>query len=309
MSEQIPSEQNQTQQDSQPQPNSQPQPINQSRTVEQPQPAAQPQQASQPQPIAQPQQANQPRPIVQSQPTYSSAQQAQAGTSGLAITGLVLGVVAILGSFLPIINNAAFFIGIVGLVLSIIGLRQTKSGAKKGSGMAIAGIVLCIISLIVTLLVQAACSAALDSMTSNGKGTVAGASSSATASNGNKQADTANMQVGQTIDMENGLSVTVNAVEGGLESYGSSTISRITVTYVNNGKSNASFNMLDWKAEDANGAQRSVTYSADDNNLNSGTLSPGGTVTGNIYFEDPIVKVYYYSNILSDTSNIAWIVG
>ena len=285
-------------------------PTEQNRAQQETTAPGQPQQATQQ--VAQPQQATQPQPISQPQPTYSSPRQPQVGTSGLAITGLVLGIVAILGSFLPIINNAAFFIGIIGLALSIIGLRQTKSGAKKGSGMAVAGIVLCIVSLAVTLLMQAACSAALDSMSSNGKGTVAGASSTATAqgANGDKPADTANMQVGQTVDMENGLSVTVDAVEGGLENYGNATVSRITVTYVNNGTSNESFNMFDWKAEDANGAQRSTTiYLNEENGLSSGTLSPGGTVTGNIYFDDPIVKVYYYSNIMSSTSDIAWIVG
>lgn len=258
--------------------------------------------------------------MTDGQPPYQAPQYSpqppvatrEAGTSGLAVAGLVLGVIAAGTSFMPVINNVSFFIGIVGLVLAIVGYRQTKSGAKKGSGMAIAGIVLCIVSIIVTLLVQAACSAALDSVTSNGTGKVAGSATAASASGepGSAQADTANMAVGQTVDMDDGLSVTVNSVETGLVNYDDSPIACVTVTYVNNGNSNASFNVFDWKAEDADGAQRSMTYYSDGaNELNSGTLSPGGTVSGTVYFDEPIVKVYYYSNLLSSDSSIAWNVG
>lgn len=39
--------------------------------------------------------------------------------SGLGIAGLVLGVVTLLTSFLPIINNASFVIAIIGFVLAL----------------------------------------------------------------------------------------------------------------------------------------------------------------------------------------------
>lgn len=240
----------------------------------------------------------------------SSGQPGQAGAPGLAVAGFVLGIIAAATSFLPIINNASFFIGIVGLVLAIVGYRQVKSGARRGGGMAVAGIVLSLVAIVVTLLVQVACSAALDSVTANGAGSVSGAPAAASSGAGGEgavQADTANMAIGQTIDMEDGLSVTVNSVETGLENYDGSTVACVTVTYVNNGTSNASFNMFDWKAQDADGAQRTDTFYAEgENNLNSGTLSPGGTVTGNAYFDEPIVKVFYYSNLLSSDSSIAW---
>lgn len=42
------------------------------------------------------------------------------GTSAMAITGLVVGIVALGTSFLPIINNVSFFIGLVGLVLAAL---------------------------------------------------------------------------------------------------------------------------------------------------------------------------------------------
>ena len=235
------------------------------------------------------------------------------GTSGLAIASLVLGVLAVLASFVPVINNGAFIIAIIGFVLALVGRSQIKKNGKDGSGIAIAGIVLNIIAIIVTLMVQAACSAALDSVTSNETGTVANGSAASAAASGSGasvQADTANMAVGQTVDMHNGLSITVNSVTPGLENFDGKKITGISVTIVNNSGSGADFNEYDWKAEDANGTQRSMAYYSEAvDKLSYGTLSAGGSVTGNIYFDEPIVKVYYYSNLLSSNSNIAWVVS
>lgn len=248
--------------------------------------------------------------MAEQQASGQPRQQSQApSTSGLAIAGLVLGILALITSFMPIVNNGSFVIGIIGLVLAIVGHSQTRKGAKTGSGLAIAGIVLNIAAIAVTLAVQAACSAALDSITSGPTGTVASEPASVETESGAGQAqtDTSNLAVGQTVDLSDGLSVTVNSVETGLVNFDGSTVTGITVTYVNNGKSGASFNMLDWKAEDASGAQRTMTYySNSENDLNSGTLSAGGSVTGNLYFDEPVVKVYYYSSILSSSSDIAW---
>lgn len=231
-----------------------------------------------------------------------SLQQPQ-GASGLAITGLVLGVLAVVLSFIPIVNNAAFVFAIIGLILAIAGRSQVKKGTKSGGGIAVAGIVLCIVALVVTLAVQAACSAALDSITSGESGTVAGES-------GAQKADTSNMAIGQTVDLDSGLSVTINSVTPGLENFDGSLVTAVSVTYTNNGTDNASFNTYDWKAEDANGAQRTETYYSEaGDELSAGTLSPGGTVTGNVFFDEPVAKIYYYSSIIDSDSNIAWIVA
>lgn len=83
--------------------------------------------------------------------------------SGLAIAGLVLGIVAAATSFLPIINNGSFILAIVGLILSIVGLMGIRKGTKSGKGMAIAGLVLCLVAGAVVLASQAIYSAAIDS--------------------------------------------------------------------------------------------------------------------------------------------------
>ncbi len=83
--------------------------------------------------------------------------------SGLAIAGLVLGIVAICVSFIPAVGMAAIFLAIVGLILSAIGIKGTGvNAAKCGRGMAIAGLVLCLVAAVISITQQAVCSAAID---------------------------------------------------------------------------------------------------------------------------------------------------
>jgi hypothetical protein len=62
---------------------------------------------------------------------------------GKAVASLVLGIVGLIAWFIPLFSAP---IGIVGLILGI------KSLPTEGRGMAIAGIVLCIICLVLTVI-------------------------------------------------------------------------------------------------------------------------------------------------------------
>lgn len=61
---------------------------------------------------------------------------------GMSIASMILGLVGLVAWCLPIVG---FPVTIAGLVLGILGIK------KGGKGMAIAGIVLCSITLIITL--------------------------------------------------------------------------------------------------------------------------------------------------------------
>lgn len=82
--------------------------------------------------------------------------------SGLAIAGLVLGIIAAVTSFLPIINNISFFMAVIGLVFAIVGILSVRKGKSSGMGMAIAALVLCIVAGAVVLGSQALYTAAID---------------------------------------------------------------------------------------------------------------------------------------------------
>lgn len=79
-------------------------------------------------------------------------------TNGKAVASMVLGIIAAVLIFVP-------YGGFVGLVLAIIGLVMGVQAKKQApSGMATAGIVLCIIALAIdaiAVIVVAACASAL----------------------------------------------------------------------------------------------------------------------------------------------------
>jgi hypothetical protein len=83
-----------------------------------------------------------------------------------SIVGLILGIIGVLLSAVPIINNFAFVLAILALIFGIVGLVRTKNEKKKGRGLAIAAIVLAVIAFIVVLASQKIYSDAL-TQTSN----------------------------------------------------------------------------------------------------------------------------------------------
>ncbi|MFV0458131.1 MAG: DUF4190 domain-containing protein [Actinomycetales bacterium] len=71
-----------------------------------------------------------------------------AGRKGMAIASLVLGILALLGSWIPLLNFGSILFAIVGAILGIVALARHLGGR----GMAIAGVILSVISLIVAVL-------------------------------------------------------------------------------------------------------------------------------------------------------------
>lgn len=69
--------------------------------------------------------------------------------SGLAIAALVLGIVTAVISFIPFLNQFAFFTGVVGLILAIIAL--VKKTPSRGS--AITGLILSVVGMIIATIV------------------------------------------------------------------------------------------------------------------------------------------------------------
>lgn len=264
-------------------------------------------------------------------------------TSGLAIAGLVLGILAAVTSFLPIINNLSAVVAVIGGVLAAVSLVGALRGKHSSRGLAIAGVVLAVVSFAIVLATQSMYKSVIDtaleeatsgseivatteSESDSGEETEASDNNASGTDNKNAQEnepatsedksstedepdaeDFTNMAVGSTAELNNGISITVNSAQTGLVNYDDSLITCVNVTYVNNGSKNASFNPYDWKGEDANGAQRSMAYFSDEESpLSSGTLSPGGSVTGNLYFDDGIVRVLYYSNMFNDAPTAGW---
>lgn len=242
--------------------------------------------------------------------TVQAAPLAQPSKSGLGIAGFVLGIIALATSFLPIINNFSALLAAIGFVLALIGTIACVKGRKSGKGLSIAGVVMNVIAFAVVLATQSMYSSAIDDALS---GTSVAPQPAAeqpatTAPASDDDADDAQATAaGNSITLKNGLVLTVDGVVTGLQDYDGTPITQVSVTYQNNGNSQASFNPYDWKAEDAQGAQRSQAFYTDgDNELHSGTLAAGGTVSGNLYFESDVVKVLYENAFIGRGSDVSW---
>lgn len=101
-------------------------------------------------------------------------------------------------------------------------------------------------------------------------------------------------EIGETATLK-GVDVVVNKIE---KSSGSTYVKPksghefiiVEVTITNNSKNNVSYNPYDFKMQNSQGNITDQTwYTGDrDNDLSSGELAPGGTVTGTIPFEQPL---------------------
>ena len=72
---------------------------------------------------------------------YNDNAQNEKKYNGIAIAGFVV-------SLASLLINFAGIVGLVGTILSIIGLNQTKDNSKKGKGLAIAGLIVGIFSIV-----------------------------------------------------------------------------------------------------------------------------------------------------------------
>ena len=104
----------------------------------QPQAQPQPQAQFQPNPGAYQQQNQGPRPI----PTNNPYQQYNKNkTNSMAVAGFIL----------------AFFVPLVGLILSIMGYQQIQKSGEKGRGLALAGIIISAVWMVLSVIINVAC--------------------------------------------------------------------------------------------------------------------------------------------------------
>ncbi len=110
------------------------------------------------------------QPAYGEQPSYSQGQQPGYGQQpaygqtygdyatgprgpgkGLAIAALVLGIVALLGSWIPLFGFFFAFLGVIAIGLGVAGAVQASKGRAGGKGMAIAGAVLGAVSIVLSI--------------------------------------------------------------------------------------------------------------------------------------------------------------
>lgn len=93
----------------------------------------------------------------------------------LGILAIIFGGIALIGSWMPIINNLSFIIAILALILGVIGLFVNK---KRPKTLAIIGTVIAVVSMAIVLGTQAMYAKSLDKVSKNVEQAVSSASSS-----------------------------------------------------------------------------------------------------------------------------------
>lgn len=97
----------------------------------------------------------------------------------LGILAIVFGGIALLGAWMPIINNLSFIIAILALILGIIGLFINK---KRQKTLAIIGTVIAVVSMAIVLITQTMYARALNNVSKDVETAVSSANSSIEAS-------------------------------------------------------------------------------------------------------------------------------
>ncbi|HHK7834201.1 TPA: CD20-like domain-containing protein [Streptococcus pneumoniae] len=93
----------------------------------------------------------------------------------LGILAIIFGALALLGSWIPIINNFSFILAILALIFGLIGFAVNR---KRPKTLAIIGTVLAVVSIAIVLVTQAIYAKSLKELGKNVEETVSSVSSS-----------------------------------------------------------------------------------------------------------------------------------
>lgn len=161
--------------------------------------------------------------------------------SALAVTALVLGIISLLLSWVPILNNLIFILALIATVVAIVAVVQTRPNkAHRGSGMAITSLVISILAIVVVFGSQAMYSKAIDE--AFGTASVAPSAGASSSSEGavTQSAEASKAGEDSTVaQLKNGkVTIEVKKVEKSVNDYeGKSTVAA-TLVITNNDTSN-----------------------------------------------------------------------
>lgn len=127
-------------------------------------------------------------------------------SNGLGIAGMVLGIIALFGAWIPFLNMLSILLGIIGLVLAIVGCVRASNGKVNGKGISIAGIVLSALSIVIAFAITGVSTLGLAGIYANsnsGSDNTAITSTKDDSGDSNASTDTASSD-----DANNGTSVT-----------------------------------------------------------------------------------------------------
>ena len=203
-------------------------------------------------------------------------------TSGLAVAGLVMGIIALFSSFVPLLNLLSFPFVLLAIIFGGIGLWQTASRGKGGKGLAIAGLVLGVLALLITFVMYGAAGSSSD-----GASDAVSSSSGATA----EQTDAAGTQSAESQAAEQTATAPDYAVTidncAVTEDYQGNPAIIVTFTFTNNSDEAASAMTAVHAQAFQNGVEleMAIGTGADDSGKSMNEVKPGATITYDLSYE------------------------
>lgn len=201
--------------------------------------------------------------------------------SGLATAAMVLGIIAIVGSWIPFVNIVSIILGVLAFIFGIIPLLK-----KKSTGKAVTGVVLGALAVIIGIYMTSAATESIDDAINSDTEVVGSAES---------DSEKTTYKVGDVIKFDD-KQVTVTDLQRNWNSGNEysqpdsgNEFVNVKVSIENNSDGQISYNTFDWKIKNSDGMITDVdmeTYGLD-GSLESGELAPGGKVSGTLVFQAP----------------------
>jgi len=141
--------------------------------------------------------------------TSSRPGQDSGSGKGLAMTALGIAIASLLLCWIPIVNNVVFFLGVVGLIVSVIAYQRARKGKADGRGMAFAAILISVLSLVGVLATQAYYGSVLDDI---GEAIEGGADSTPSESDKKEAATAKTLPIGESAQVGSEYTVAVTKV-------------------------------------------------------------------------------------------------
>ena len=240
--------------------------------------------------------------------------------SGLGIASLVLGIIAIVGSWIPILNNISFLLAIIGLILGIVGIFSIRKGKVGGKGLTIAAVVINVIAIVIVICTQWVFGKALDEATKelNAGSSVVSTSEKADSNDAKKDEkkdsgdskkneDTSKLAIGKAVTLDNGLQVSVDSKTEKTDQAGQKYL-LVTVSYKNTGSEPVDYASYDWKQTSSSGNMEDPEIAIlDEEPLSDGTLKPGGTVSGIVPVKTDAASISYFGNLFDKEAAATWL--
>lgn len=213
----------------------------------------------------------------------------------LGILSIVIGAIALILSWIPIVNNFAAVLAVIGVILGLIAFLVNRKHKKL---LAWIGTILSVVSFAIVMGTQSMYSNAIDDVA--GKNDTQATNEDNSNNKSSQESSTSSSEenkafnVGDTVEQKNGMNIKVDSVEykdGGefddLDDGKQFVVVHLTLD--NKGTKTLDYNEYDYKLDD-NGKQTDFdSFMSDENGndvysdmLESGSLRPNSSMTGTI---------------------------